>query len=165
VPGTGMLLNNCMRLFDPRPGLPNSVGPQQRMLSSMTPTLVLKNGRPFLAVGSPGGTRIITAVLQAIVNVIDHGMSLQQAVEAPRIHTGTVGDGLLLEPGFPTETLHGLTAKGHPVQHVARVAGGMHAIRYQDGLIEGSACWRADGVAVGLSGGQALLEPGEGFAY
>lgn len=158
APGTGMLLNNCMRLFDPRPGLPNSVGPQQRMLSSMTPTLVLKDGRPFLALGTPGGTRIINAVLQAIVNVIDHKMSLQQAVEAPRMHTGTIGDGLLLEPGFAQETVRGLIAMGHPVEHAARVAGGMHAIRYRDGLLEGAACWRADGVAIGMSGGQAFLE-------
>jgi len=165
VPGTGMLLNNCMRLFDPRPGLPNSVGPQRRMLSSMTPTLVLKDGQPVLAVGTPGGTRIITAVLQALVNVIDHGMSLQQAVEAPRIHTGTVGDGLLMEPGFSKETLQVLLAAGHPVQQMARVAGGMHAICYQEGLIHGAACWRADGVAIGLSGGNAFMESGEGYSF
>jgi gamma-glutamyltranspeptidase / glutathione hydrolase len=162
VPGTGMLLNNCMRLFDPRPGQPNSIAPGKRMLSSMTPTLVLKDGRPVLAVGTPGGTRIIAAVLQAIVNVVDHGMNVQAAIEAPRIHTGTENEGLLLEPDFTPEMAQALAAMGHPVQRVARVAGGMHAIRFHDGLLEGAACWRADGVAMGVSGGPTK-DPAQSF--
>lgn len=166
VPGTGIILNNCMRLFDPRTGQPNSVGPGKRMLSSMTPAFVLKDGRPFLTVGTPGGTRIFNAVLQAIVNVIDHGFTLQQAIEAPRVHTGTEGEGLLAEPGFSREALNALAAMGHPVQPVPRVAGGMHAVLcWPDGLLEGASCWRSDGVALGLSGGPAFLEPGQAFVY
>ncbi len=165
VPGTGMLLNNCMRLFDPRPGLPNSVGKGKRMLSSMTPTMVFKDGKPFLAVGAPGGTRIIAAVLQLIVNVIDHGMSLQEAVEAPRIHTGTENEGLLMERGFPAETLAALAGMGHAVQPVDIVGGGMQAVLFRDGLLEGSSCWRSDGVALGLSGGRTSIESGKAITY
>ena len=87
VPGTGMLLNDCMALFDPHPGRPNSVGPGKRMVSSMSPTIVFRDGAPWFALGTPGGSRISSAVLQAILNVVDHGMSLQEAVEAPRVWT------------------------------------------------------------------------------
>ena len=165
VPGTGMLLNNCMRLFDPQPGFPNSVGRGKRMLSSMTPAMVFKDGKPFLAVGSPGGTRIIAAVLQVIVNVIDHGMSLQEAVEAPRVHTGTENEGLLMEPGFAAETLSALVGMGHCVQPVDVVGGGMQAVLFRDGQLEGSSCWRSDGVALGLSGGRTSIESGKALVY
>jgi len=87
APGTGVLLNNTMFLFDPHPGHTLSVAPGTRMTSSMAPTLVLRDGRPALALGLPGGARIFPSVLQAIVNVIDHGMTLQEAVEAPRVWT------------------------------------------------------------------------------
>lgn len=165
VPGTGMFLNNCMRLFDPRPGLPNSVEHGKRMLSSMTPAMVFKDGKPFLAVGAPGGTRIIAAVLQVIVNIIDHRMSLQEAVEAPRVHTGTENEGLLMEPGFASETRSALVGMGHTVQPVDVVGGGMQAVLFQDGMLEGSSCWRSDGVAIGLSGGRTSLQPGKALVY
>jgi len=87
VPGTGMLLNNTMALFDPHPGHVLSIAPGKRMTSSMAPTILLRDGRPVLALGLPGGMRIFASVLQAIVNVVDHGMSLQEAVEAPRVWT------------------------------------------------------------------------------
>ena len=95
VPGTGMLLNNTMWLFDPHPGRANSIAPGKRMRSSMTPTIVLRDGAPRFALGTPGGTRIFPAVLQAVLNVIDHGMTLQEAVEAPRVWTdgGAAGGG------------------------------------------------------------------------
>lgn len=165
VPGTGMFLNNCMRLFDPRPGLPNSVGHGKRMLSSMTPAMVFKDGKPFLAVGAPGGTRIIAAVLQVIVNVIDHRMRLQEAVEASRVHTGTENEGLLMESGFGDETRSALVGMGHTVQPVDVVGGGMQAVLFRDGLLEGSSCWRSDGVAVGLSGGRTSLQAGKALVY
>src|ERR1700694_1058982 len=88
IPGTGMLLDNHMSLMDPVPGNPNSIAPGKRVLSSMAPTIVLRAGRPFMALGTPGGKRIFGAVAQALLNVIDHGMTLQEAVEAPRGWTG-----------------------------------------------------------------------------
>ncbi|MFI5327545.1 MAG: gamma-glutamyltransferase, partial [Candidatus Rokuibacteriota bacterium] len=85
VPGTGMLLNNTMALFDPHPGTPASIAPGKRVTSSMAPTIVLRDGKPVWALGLPGGVRIFTSVFQAVVNLIDHRMTLQEAVEAPRI--------------------------------------------------------------------------------
>jgi gamma-glutamyltranspeptidase/glutathione hydrolase len=153
VPGTGMLLNNHMSLFDPHPGRPNSIAPGKRMLSSMSPTIVLKDGQPFFALGTPGGSRIFAAVLQAIVNVIDHGMTPQEAVEAPRLWTD--GGALELEEGFPAEVRAALAARGHEVKVVPRVAGGMNGVLRDPttGLLHGVACWRADGTPVGMSGG------------
>merc|ERR550514_2464862 len=86
VPGTGIMLNNTQNMFDPHPDMPHSVAPGKRVTSSMAPTIVLHpDGSPFFAVGLPGGVRIFPSVFQAIVNVIDHGMTAQQAVEAPRL--------------------------------------------------------------------------------
>jgi gamma-glutamyltranspeptidase/glutathione hydrolase len=155
TPGTGMILNNTMYMFDPHPGNANSIAPGKRILSSMTPTLVLKDGKPFLALGTPGGTRIFAAVLQAILNVVDHGMTLQEAVEAPRIWTQ--GQELIVEREVPQSVRDGLAALGHQVQVLARVAGGMNGILVDPatGLLYGAACWRADGAPVGMSGGPA----------
>ena len=163
VPGTGMLLNNCMHLMDPNPGRTNSIAPGKRILSSMSPTIVLKDGKPLMALGTPGGVRIFGSVLQAIVNVIDHGMTLQQAVEAPRMWDR--GPELELESGFADLAgLKGeLERRGHAVAVVPKVAGGMNGIRYDDaGLLHGAACWRADGTPLGFSGGDAVV--GESFA-
>ena len=153
VPGTGMLLNNHMSLFDPHPGRPNSIAPGKRMLSSMSPTIVLQDGQPFFALGTPGGARIFPAVLQAIVNVIDHGMSPQEAVEAPRVWTQ--GGELELEEAFGEDVRTGLAALGHEVKVVSRVAGGMNGVLRdpRTGLLHGAACWRADGTPLGMSGG------------
>jgi gamma-glutamyltranspeptidase/glutathione hydrolase len=154
VPGTGMLLNNTMALFDPHPGHALSVAPGKRMTSSMAPTIVLRDGRPALALGLPGGARIFASVLQAIVNVIDHGMTLQEAVEAPRVWTQ--GQELEVEAGIGDEIRAGLAARGHQVVPVAHVAGGMGAIAFEaDGTLTGASCWRADGTPVGLGGGYA----------
>ena len=154
VPGTGMLLNNCMALFDPHSGRPNSIGPNKRMISSMAPTVILKDGQPFFALGAPGGTRIFAAVLQAIINVIDHKMTLQQSVEASRVWTQ--GKIVEVEDAIGPEVIYGLGVKGHEVLVVPKVAGGMNGIMFdQAGLIYGAACWRADGSPVGISGGSA----------
>jgi gamma-glutamyltranspeptidase/glutathione hydrolase len=153
VPGTGMLLNNCMMLFDPRPGRPNSVAPRKRMLSSMSPTIVLRDGRPWFALGTPGGVRIFPAVVQAIVNVIDHGMTLQEAVEAPRVWAQ--GGPLEVEAGIPEPVRENLRSRGHKVKVVPRVAGGMNGVLADPatGLLRGAACWRADGTPMAMSGG------------
>jgi gamma-glutamyltranspeptidase/glutathione hydrolase len=153
VPGTGMLLNNHMSLFDPHPGRANSIAPRKRMLSSMSPTVVLKDGQPFFALGTPGGNRIFPAIFQAIVNVLDHGMSLQEAVEAPRIWTN--GGVLEIEEGFRPEVRMQLAALGHEVTVVPRVAGGMNGVLRDPAtaLLHGAACWRADGTPMGISGG------------
>ena len=154
VPGTGMLLNNTMALFDPHPGHVLSIAPGKRMTSSMAPTILLRDGRPVLALGLPGGMRIFASVLQAIVNVVDHGMSLQEAVEAPRVWTQ--GQELEVESAVADDVRAGLAARGHHVVAVAHVAGGMGAIAFEpDGTLTGASCWRADGSPVGLGGGYA----------
>ncbi len=164
IPRTGMLLNNCMKLMDPTPGRTNSIAPGKRILSSMSPTIVLKAGKPLLAIGTPGGVRIFGAVLQAIVNVVDFGMSVQEAVEAPRLFDR--GPVLELEHGFDRlpELAAELERRGHVVQIVPKVAGGMNGILIdqETGLLRGGACWRADGAAAGYSGGDAVVT-GEEF--
>ena len=161
IPGTGMLLNNTMYIFDPHPGKANSIAPGKRMLSSMSPTIIMKDGRPFMALGTPGGVRIFASVLQALVNVIDHGMTLQEAVEAPRVWTQGVGakhsSPLLVEEGIGPKVREELVAKGHNLEVVAKVAGGMNGVMFdhQAGQIHGAACWRADGAPAGISGGPA----------
>ena len=154
VPGTGMIPNNYLYVFNPRPGLANSLAPGKRVTSSMAPLIVLKDGRPCFALGLPGGLRIFPSALQAVVNLIDHGMSLQEAVEAPRLWTQ--GYELELEPRFPDAVADALRARGHAVQRVPNVGGGMGAIRFHDnGDLEGAACWRADGTPIGVGGGLA----------
>ncbi|MDE2999022.1 MAG: gamma-glutamyltransferase [Gemmatimonadota bacterium] len=155
VPGTGLLLNNNMALFDPHPGMANSVGPNRRMLSSNAPTIVTRGGEPCFALGTPGGVRIFPAVVQALVNLIDHGMALQEAVEAPRVWTQ--GQELEVEPAIPATVRTLLTARGHAVREVNTVAGGMNGIIYDQhsGTILGAACWRADGSPVAVAGGPA----------
>ena len=160
VPGTGMLLNNCMHLMDPNPGRTNSIAPGKRIRSSMSPTIVLKDGKPFMAIGTPGGVRIFGSVMQAIINVIDHGMTLQEAVEAPRLWDR--GPTLELETGFADlSTLRAeLERRGHAIETPLKVAGGMNGILVdqETGLLHGAACWRADGAPMGFSGGDARID-------
>jgi gamma-glutamyltranspeptidase/glutathione hydrolase len=121
--GTGVLLNNELDDFTAKPGTANAYGlvgfdanlpgPGKRPLSSMTPTIVLKDGKPFLVTGSPGGSRIITAVLQVITNVIDFHMGIADAVSAPRIHNQWQPDQTYVEPGFDPVVLEALKARGH----------------------------------------------------
>ena len=161
APGTGMLLNNTMNIFDPHPGNANSIAPGKRMVSSMAPTVVMKDGKPFMALGTPGATRIFPSVMQAIVNVIDHGMSLQEAVEAPRVWTQ--GQSLEVEGSIRPDVRKRLQAMGHDVQEVPKVAGGMNGVMFdhQRGVIHGAACWRADGTPAGFSGGRAKTSTGD----
>lgn len=160
VPGTGVLLNNCMHLMDPNPGRTNSIQPGKRILSSMSPTLVMRDGEPYLAIGTPGGVRIFGAVMQALVNLIDYDMTLQEAVEAPRMWDR--GPVLEIEQGFSdAEALApALEAMGHTVETPLKVAGGMNGIlrEPETGMLLGAACWRADGVPMGFSGGDAIVD-------
>jgi gamma-glutamyltranspeptidase/glutathione hydrolase len=154
IPGTGMLANNYMYNFDPHPGRALSIAPGKRVFTSMAPMMALRDGAIAYALGLPGGLRIFPSALQALVNLIDHGMSLQEAVEAPRVWTE--GGVLELEQAIPEPVANALTARGHSVQRVPRVAGGMNAIAFNpDGTLTGAACWRADGTPVAISGGLA----------
>jgi gamma-glutamyltranspeptidase/glutathione hydrolase len=154
IPGTGMLTNNYMFNFDPHPGRALSIAPGKRVFTSMAPMIVLKEGKLAFALGLPGALRIFPSALQAIVNLIDHGMSLQEAVEAPRIWTE--GGALELEEAFPEAVAEALRARGHRIVRMPRIAGGMNAIRFnEDGTLTGAACWRADGTPVAISGGLA----------
>ncbi|HYC18680.1 MAG TPA: gamma-glutamyltransferase [Pseudolabrys sp.] len=123
--GTGVLLNNELDDFTSKPGTANAYGlvgfnanlpgPGKRPLSSMTPTIVLKDGKPVLITGSPGGSRIITAVLQVIVNTIDFQMPIGKAVSAPRLHQQWQPDQVYVEPGFAPEVLDALVKRGHQI--------------------------------------------------
>ena len=154
VPGTGILLNNEMDDFSAAPGAPNAYGliggeknaieAGKRPLSSMTPALIFKDGEPFMAVGAPGGARIITAVFNVIVNVIDRGMNIADAVDAPRIHHQWLPDQLRYEPGLGEETKAALAAMGHelePLDWYARPA----AAQAKDGWFYGYADTRIPG--------------------
>ena len=154
VPGTGTIPNNYLHVFNPRPGLANSLAPGKRVTSSMAPLIVLRDGAPRFALGLPGGLRIFPSALQAVLNLIDHGMSLQEAVEAPRVWTQ--GYGLELEPQFPDAVATALASRGHAIERVPNVGGGMCGIAFAaDAGLEGAACWRADGTAIGIGGGLA----------
>jgi gamma-glutamyltranspeptidase/glutathione hydrolase len=125
VPGTGILLNDEMDDFSSKPGVPNAYGliggeynsiqPEKRMLSSMTPTIVLKDKRPYLVTGSPGGSRIITAVLQILLNVIDFNMNIATATNAVRVHHQWLPDEVVVEEGLNGDTMRLLREMGHGV--------------------------------------------------
>ncbi len=162
VAGAGFLLNNEMDDFSAKPGTPNAFGllggvanaiaPGKRPLSSMTPTLLFRNGQPVMATGSPGGSTIITAVLQTVLNVAEFDMNAATATARPRIHHQWFPDRLILEPGHSVDTRRILSEMGHGVSAVAsynegeRVLGAtMTIIRRPDGLIAGSADPRRPG--------------------
>lgn len=160
IPGTGLIPNNYMANFDPRPNRPLSIAPGKRITSSMAPLVLLKEGKPAFALGLPGGLRIFTSAMQAVLNLVDHGMSLQEAVEAPRIWSQ--GPSLEVEPTISEAARAGLVAKGHKLVPMPTIGGGMNAIAFgANGTLEGAACWRADGTAMGLGGG--LARPGVRF--
>lgn len=152
VPGTGILLNNEMDDFVPKPGMMNSIEPKKRPLSSMSPTLVLKDGKPFLSIGSPGATRIITALPQILMNIIDHKMNIQEAIDAPRIHCMT-GE-IFMEARIPKDVQQALINKGHKLnvrKEMDLYFGGAQGVMIdpKTGILYGGADPRRDGVAVG----------------
>ena len=155
----GFLLNNEMDDFAPKPGSPNLYGlvqgennaiqPGKHPLSSMTPTFVLRGGKFYFALGSPGGPTIINTVLQVIVNILDFKMNLQQAVDWPRIHHQWLPDELRLEPGFSPDTIALLESRGHNVKLVSS-QGEVAAILWDGVWMQGAADGRTEGTAKGF---------------
>ncbi|MGB0894351.1 MAG: gamma-glutamyltransferase, partial [Parashewanella sp.] len=155
--GTGILLNNVMDDFSAKPGSPNGYGlvggeanaiaPKKRALSSMTPTIVMKDGKPFLVTGSPGGSRIITTVMQVVLNVIDHDMNIAEATQAIRVHHQWLPDQILIEPGLNIDTINLLKAKGHKVVTAPNSMGSTQSIMYKNGYFYGAADTRRPGAA------------------
>ncbi|MGK7942508.1 MAG: gamma-glutamyltransferase [Crocosphaera sp.] len=154
VPGTGILLNNEMDDFTAKPGDPNAfrllggernkIAPEKRMLSSMTPTIVMKEGKPWLVTGSPGGSRIITTTLQIIMNVIDHDMNIAEATNAHRVHHQWFPDVLRVEEGFNGDTIELLEGKGHKIDS-AYGMGSTQSILYEDNQFFGASDPRKPG--------------------
>jgi gamma-glutamyltranspeptidase/glutathione hydrolase len=148
VTGAGFLLNNEMDDFSAKAGVPNAYGligheaneidGGKRPLSSMTPTIVLDDGKAWFATGSPGGSRIITTVLQMIVNVIDHGMNIAEAEAAPRMHHQWLPDVLQLESGFSPDTIRILESRGHEIAASQWSMGSLQTVAWKDGVFRGS---------------------------
>jgi len=150
-PETGIILNDEMHDFDTLPGRTNSVKPGKRPLSSMAPTILFKDGRPVLALGSAAGPRIITATLQVLLNVIDFNMSLPKSVAAPRFHCEE--STVFLEGGISAATETGLARLGHPVERkpvLDLFFGGVQAMHVGARGIIGMADPRRDGIAMGV---------------
>jgi gamma-glutamyltranspeptidase/glutathione hydrolase len=161
VDGAGFLLNNEMDDFSAKPGTRNLYGllggqanaiePGKRMLSSMTPIIVEKHGKLYAVIGSPGGSTIITSVLQTFLNLVEFDMTMQQAVSAPRVHHQWYPDSIRTDPGaLPDSTLQQLRQMGHQV-YVTTPIGRVDAIRVlPNGQFEGGADPRGDDRAIGV---------------
>ncbi|MCB1676001.1 MAG: gamma-glutamyltransferase, partial [Halioglobus sp.] len=155
VPGTGFLLNNEMADFAAKPGTanayglvqgePNAIEPGKRPLSSMSPTLVLREGRPWLATGSPGGSIIISTVLQLLLNAMEFDMNVAAAAAAPRVHHQWEPDRLLVEEGISPDTLRLLRDMGHRAQTGGRTLGRTQSIMLEDGWLFGATDTRRPG--------------------
>jgi gamma-glutamyltranspeptidase/glutathione hydrolase len=149
VAGAGFLLNNEMDDFSAKPGVPNAYGliggeankvaPEKRMLSSMSPTIVQRDGKNFLVTGSPGGSRIITTTLQVVLNVIDHHMNIQSAVSAPRIHHQWLPDEIRTEQGISSDTVRVLEEIGHKVVTGSAMGAIQSILIDSDGTLNGGA--------------------------
>ena len=160
VGGAGFFLNNEMDDFSVKPGVPNMYGlvgaeankiePGKRMLSSMTPTIVIKEGKPFIVVGTPGGSTIITSVFQTIVNIIDFGMTASEAVQAPRFHHQWLPDAVMLEDdALSMEIKSKLEQMGHKLNARGKIGRVEAIVVNADGSIEGAADTRGDDDAKG----------------
>ena len=155
VPGTGMLLNNEMDDFTAKPGFPNgygliqgeanSVSPGRKPLSSMTPTIVFKDGAPWLATGSPGGSFIITAVAQQLLNLMVFDMSLGMATSSPRIHHQWLPDETVTEPGISEDSIKILEASRHQIERTNETIGRVNSVQIDDGWFYGYADLRRPG--------------------
>jgi len=151
IPETGIILNDTMHDFDPRPGHLNSVGPRKIPMSSMSPTIVLKDGEPFLTLGSAGSSRIISSVMQTLLGVLEFDLSIENALGSPRIHVQ--GDQIQAESRLPNKSIGQLRRMGHNVKTKRPrelYFGGVHAaIIRPDGKFDGAADPRRDGLASG----------------
>lgn len=159
--GTGIMMNNEMDDFSAKPGTPNgygliggdanSVQPRKRPLSAMTPTIVLKDGKPFFVTGSPGGSTIITVVLQSVLNVLEFDMNAKHALAAPRIHHQWLPDAVILEEGISQDTKDILVNMGHIISPSQVALGSLSTIMYKDGIFYGAADIRSmDAAAIGI---------------
>jgi len=161
VDGAGFFMNNEMDDFSSKPGSPNQFGllggeansiqPNKRMLSAMTPTILLKDGKPFLIIGSPGGSTIITTVLQVILNVVDFGMDIQQAIDAPRFHHQWLPDQIDYERfGFPADVIDNLKTRGQKIGEIRSLGRAEGIIAdYSKNIFYGATDSRANGMAAG----------------
>jgi gamma-glutamyltranspeptidase/glutathione hydrolase len=149
VEGAGFFLNNEMDDFSVKAGVPNQFGlvgaeanaiqPGKRMLSSMTPTIVEKNGKLLMVVGTPGGSTIITNVYQVIINVLEHGLTMQEAVDAKKMHSQWLPDRVVVEQGLDSLMLDTLRSMGHDIREIDQI-GRIEAILVtEDGMLEGAA--------------------------
>ena len=148
IPGTGMLMNNEMDDFSSKPGVPNGYGllgseansiqANKRPLSSMTPSIIFKNNKPYLVLGSPGGSRIITTVLQVALNVMEHNMNVAEAVNSPRIHHQWLPEVLMMEKGFGPDTEKLLEEKGYKL-YPSSTMGSVQAILKEGDYFYGAA--------------------------
>ncbi|WP_428698860.1 gamma-glutamyltransferase [Stappia sp.] len=156
---TGVLLNNELDDFSAKPGVPNAYGliggdanavaPRKRPLSSMSPTLMFRDGKLVLATGSPGGSRIITTVLQVILNVVDHGMNVAEATSAPRMHHQWLPDEIRTEEGFSPDTLAILRGYGHQIAEKATMGSTQSIMAVEGGLAGASDPRRQGSLAAG----------------
>ncbi len=151
VPGTGFMLNGAMNWYDPRPGRPGSIAPGKRRFSSITPTLVFEGHTPVMTLGAPGGAWIGVAILQALLNVLDWGMSMQEAVSAPRFSATT--DVIDLSNRIPHAVERDLQAMGYATRRspMSFPFAAPHGITLWDGMLEGGADPQRDGLAAGVS--------------
>jgi gamma-glutamyltranspeptidase/glutathione hydrolase len=160
VPGYGFLLNNELTDFDFVPGGPNQAEPGKRPRSSMSPTLVLRDGQPVLALGSPGGATIIATVMQVLLNVLEHGMGLQEAIDAGRVFSSAY-PGLAWEARIDPAALGALRALGHaPAAAPARMGSVQAALRGPTGEWTGGADPRREGAVVYVAPMAAATGPG-----
>ena len=158
----GFFLNNEMDDFSAKPGIPNQFGlvgaeanaiaPEKRMLSSMTPTILEKDGKLFMVLGSPGGATIITVVYQTILNVVEYGMDMQQAVNASKTHHQWLPDRVLYERnGLDTLVIKQLEEMGHKMEPRGAIGKIDAVLVLPDGIMQGGSDSRGDDTAVGVN--------------
>ena len=148
--GLGFMWNGCMGVFDPRPGRAGSLAPGKSRFSSMSPTIVFKGDDPHIVIGAPGGTNIVMGVLQAIINVVDHGMTMLEAIAAPRF--SATSDTIDVVNRIPNFVCAELEAMGYPIakSYLSYNFAGVHGIRIVDGVPDGAADPGRDGMALAV---------------
>ena len=150
VPGTGFMLNGGMNTYDPRPGRAGSIAPGKRRFSTMAPTIVLRDGEPVVTLGAPGGAWIAVAITQVLINILDWGMGIQEAIAAPRF--SATSDAIDISNRISRGAQRDLEAKGYEVRRspVSYAFAGVHGITRWDGVLQGAADPQRDGLAVGI---------------